>query len=504
MLFSSQTFLFVFLPLVIAATFLIGRYLSRKMALMALLVGSVVFYGWWEPRYLLLIGASIVLNFAIGLRLYASKSKALLTAGIGLNLVILGYYKYAGFFLDNLNTVFATNWDAGTIILPLAISFFTFQQVAYLVDVYQGKAEDHDFLHYCLFVTFFPQLIAGPIVHHKEMMPQFYSESVFRPQWDNIRIGALIFFIGLFKKVVIADGISVYSDAVFGADSVTPNFVEAWAAILAYTFQIYFDFSGYSEMAMGLARLFGIHLPLNFFSPYRASNIIVFWRHWHMTLSRFLRDYLYFPLGGNRKGPERRYVNLLIVMILGGLWHGAGWTFVIWGGLHGAYLIVNHGWHAVRRAVGWDRETPSWAGVWGGRLLTFLAVVVAWVYFRADSVADAHAVLGAMFGLHGIDLTVRGTVNAMAWGWLPALLMVVWFLPNTHEWLTGHHPSYEPEFQAPDSVLRHPWMWKGPVAALWRRRMAFFVPLILALGTFSLMIVLYRGANTKSFVYMVF
>ncbi|CCQ75478.1 MBOAT family protein [Magnetospira sp. QH-2] len=501
MLFSSQTFLVVFLPALVLGTILLGRLGSRKLVAWYLLLASLIFYGWWEPRYLLLIAVSIYVNFAIGKKLHAKPSKLFVGAGIVFNLAILGYFKYANFFLDNINFLAGTHWDAGTIILPLAISFFTFQQIAYLVDVYQGKAEDHDLGQYALFVTFFPQLIAGPIVHHKEMMPQFNKPEVFHLTGENLKIGLLIFSIGLYKKIVIADGISVYSDAVFAADTVSPTFLEAWAAALSYTFQIYFDFSGYSDMAVGLARIFGIRLPMNFCSPYRASSIILFWRHWHMTLSRFLRDYLYFPLGGNRHGTARRYANLITVMLLGGLWHGAGWTFIAWGALHGLYLVVNHAWNALGRTMQWT--SGGWIGRWAGRVLTFVAVVVAWVFFRADDFSDAGTILLAMSGM-GDAAPTQSMVNGAAWFWIAILLGVVWILPNTHEWFAGHNPTVEPEYGAPDSLLRHRWIWEGWSGALWRHRMLFFAPFAAILGSVGLAVAIYRGSEIVSFIYMAF
>ena len=289
--------------------------------------------------------------------------------------------------------------------LPLAISFFTFQQIAYLVDAYQDKTHEYNFSHYCLFVVFFPQLIAGPIVHHKEILPQFLSTS-WRPRLNDMAIGSTIFILGLAKKVLIADTLAIYANPVFlladaGADV---SFIQAWIGALAYSFQLYFDFSGYTDMAIGLARMFGITLPLNFNSPYKATSIIDFWRRWHMTLSRFLRDYVYIPLGGSRKGTSQRYINLMVTMLIGGLWHGAGWTFVLWGGLHGVYLVVNHGWRNIYAMLGYPlgRDRMVWGFLSG--LLTFIAVVIAWAVFRADSIEGAGTMLRAMSGIDGVAL----------------------------------------------------------------------------------------------------
>ena len=375
-----------------------------------LVLASLFFYGWWNPAYVSLIVLSLFVNFAFGRLLIRddlkpSLRKGIVTLGVGLNLALLAYYKYANFFVDNLNSLAGTSFHLDRIVLPLAISFFTFQQVAFVVDAYQGKAQEPRFLPYCLFVTFFPQLIAGPIVHHGEMMPQFLQRDRFRFHASDFAIGLSIFLMGLFKKVIIADEVAIYSSAVFnGADQgLTLTFFESWVGSISYTMQLYFDFSGYSDMAIGLGRMFGIKLPMNFNSPYKATNIIDFWRRWHMTLSRFLRDYLYIPLGGNRKGPTRRQINLILTMLLGGLWHGAGWTFIVWGGLHGLYLTINHFWRTWRqpkreqKPPGWITHTAYWA-------ITFFAVMVSWIFFRATSFDSAIAILKGMCGMNGISL----------------------------------------------------------------------------------------------------
>ena len=430
MLFNAHSFIFIFLPI----TLLIFHFLSRRgevtYALSSLIIASLVFYGWWEPSYLLLIICSIAINFGLSEALIRTPiqstlvRKTLVWVGVGLNLGALAWFKYANFLVDSGNSVLGTDIHLQRIILPLAISFFTFQQIAYLVDTYRSKTQERSFLHYALFVTFFPQLIAGPIVHHKEMLPQF-ARQLGGLKLQNLIIGGTIFFLGLFKKVIIADGVSPYSDTVFAmaANGDTLTFLESWTGALAYSIQLYFDFSGYSDMAIGLARMFGVRLPLNFNSPYKASNIIDFWRRWHMTLSRFLRDYLYFPLGGNRHGSARTYTNLMIVMLLGGLWHGAGWTFVLWGALHGFYLLVNHAWRHIkterqaalvanglvpdheRRLV--HKLLHSLSGAIGSiasHALTLVAVIVAWVIFRAESVDVAGRVLAGMAGFNGVAL----------------------------------------------------------------------------------------------------
>jgi len=467
MLFNSYIFIFLFLPATLLGFHLIGTRGHQRIAIGWLVVTSLFFYGWWNPTYLGLILVSIFFNYAFALALENKPRKIILAVGIAINLGLLGYFKYANFFVDSLNSAIGSDLVLHKIVLPLAISFFTFQQIAFLVDAHRGETREHNFLHYCLFVTFFPQLIAGPIVHHKEVLPQFARESLYRLKSDHMSIGVTIFLIGLFKKVVLADGIALHATPVFDAagSGSAITFFEAWGGALAYTFQLYFDFCGYSEMAIGSARMFGVVLPLNFFSPYKANNIIDFWRRWHITLSRFLRDYLYFPLGGNRKGPFRRYVNLAITMLLGGLWHGAAWSFVIWGGLHGLYLIVNHAWHAVKRL--WYGDTPAPTGRFGhgvGRLITFLAVVVAWVVFRSESIDGAINMYEGMLGLNGFSFPgsfaslvpalneffpnshiVANGLGTFGSSYdvasLIVLLVIVWFAPNTIELMSGHKPA---------------------------------------------------------------
>ncbi len=429
MLFNTYHFIFAFLPVTLLVFFLLGSRGQTQLAMGWLVVASLFFYGFWNPAYVVLIVLSLLVNFAFGRALIREgtppgRRKALLWLGVGLNLSLLAYYKYANFFVDNVNRLAGTSFHLETIVLPLAISFFTFQQIAFVVDAYQGKAQEPRFLPYCLFVTFFPQLIAGPIVHHGEMMPQFLEKHRFRFQSNAFAIGLTIFLLGLFKKVIIADEVAAYASAAFaGADSgLTLTFFEAWTASLSYAMQIYFDFSGYSDMAIGLGRMFGIKLPMNFNSPYKATSIVEFWRRWHMTLSRFLRDYLYIPLGGNRKGPTRQQINLLLTMLLGGLWHGAGWNFIIWGGLHGLYLIINHHWRAWRqpfreqRPVGWFFRLG-----YGG--LTFVAVMIAWSFFRATTFDGAIAILRGMFGFNGISMpdglaTALGSLATATGGWI--------------------------------------------------------------------------------------
>jgi alginate O-acetyltransferase complex protein AlgI len=413
MLFNSIEFIAVFLPVAVAGFFLLAARRANWLPMAWLVLASLVFYSWWDYRNLFVIVPSIVGNYLLGWAIgvasaagHPGRARFLTAAGVAANLAAIGYFKYFNFAATALAG--ATGLDIAThaILLPLGISFFTFQQIKFLVDRHAGVAPQPDPLGYALLVSFFPHVIAGPIVNYDDLLPQFRKPSFLRFAPDLFADGVALFLLGLAKKVVLADQFGSYAyegfSAVAQGHSVT--LFAAWGAALAYTLQLYFDFSGYSDMAIGLARMFGLHFPLNFNSPYKAQNIIEFWRRWHMTLSRFLRDYLYIPLGGNRHGPVRRHVNLLLTMLLGGLWHGAAWTFVFWGGLHGVYLVVNHAWHGLRRMVGWPAGKPSWGGLWLGRGVTLLAVIVGWVFFRADSFAAAAEMLRGMAGRNGAVL----------------------------------------------------------------------------------------------------
>jgi alginate O-acetyltransferase complex protein AlgI len=441
MLFNSFAFIAVFLPIVLFGFFAISKY-NHFYGALWIAVASLAFYGYWNPAYLPLLLASIAINFAAGRALCAelsfSRRKIVLIAAIGIDLALLGYYKYTNFFVDNLNAVAGLHWQIDQIVLPLGISFFTFTQIAFLVDTYRGEAREAKFIPYVLFVTYFPHLIAGPILHHKEMMPQFSKSSTYHFDSAKLATGLVIFVIGLFKKTCLADNIAPYVGPVFlsAANGAQPTLFDAWSGALGYAFQLYFDFSGYSDMAVGISWMLGIALPLNFNSPYKALNIIEFWRRWHMTLSRFLREYLYIALGGNRRGRFRRHTNLIITMILGGLWHGAGWTFVIWGALQGFYLMVNHAWRAT--GIG----TNSRFGALIGWLVTFVAVTIAWVFFRATSVDAAVRIIAGMVGANGCALpggifgcTAVSAQPSLVWQWCAALGFIAFVLPNTQEFV---------------------------------------------------------------------
>ncbi len=398
MLFSTYGFIFFFLPVAFVVYFFLNKKRLTTLAKAWLVFSSLFFYSWWNIAYLPLILVSMLFNYGVGGELAKGnqgKNKSfreiMLILGILSNLTLLGYFKYADFLIDNINYVSGTQIASLNLVLPLAISFFTFQQIAYLVDSYKLETYEYDFLNYTVFVTFFPQLIAGPIVHHKEMMPQFSMNRAKIINYKHILMGLFIFSIGLFKKVVIADSLAVWVSVGFDNAS-TLNFFEAWAVSLSYTFQLYFDFSGYADMAIGLALLFNIKLPINFNSPYKALSIQDFWRRWHMTLSRFLRDYIYIPLGGNRVGECRMYFNLLATFVIGGLWHGAGWTFVFWGFLHGIALVIQRVWGLLNIKI-WP---------WLSWLVTFNFVNIAWVFFRANEWSDAINILKGMFDFNSI------------------------------------------------------------------------------------------------------
>ncbi|EGU60156.1 membrane bound O-acyl transferase MBOAT family protein [Vibrio nigripulchritudo ATCC 27043] len=444
MLFNSYIFIFLFLPLVILGFYFLTFKGKEGSARLFLVSSSLFFYGWWNYMYLAVIIASLVFNFLVGVKLRNNKSRLLLTFSICVNLIALVYYKYFNFFIDSINYSFNLSFNVSQIILPLAISFFTFQQISYLVDVFKGSVRNYSLLDYSLFVTFFPQLIAGPIVHHNEIMPQFKTKASLTLVKENLAIGITIFIFGLFKKVVLADSIATYATPIFlmAEDSQNLNFYTAWFGALSYSFQLYFDFSGYSDMAIGLARMFGIILPLNFMSPYKSLSIIEFWRRWHITLSRFLRDYVYIYLGGNRHGEMRRRVNLFITMLLGGLWHGAGWTFVLWGGYHGLLLTINHLWRKTNINLSYKLMRPIYF------ILTFLCVVIGWVIFRSNDLHVAFNMYFAMFDFVNINIpdgssSVKYFVKSVlhvpdlteAILTMTVMIIVAFFLPNTIEFI---------------------------------------------------------------------
>jgi len=463
-LFNSYIFIFVFLPITLIIFFGLAKSRLIKAAQAWLILSSLFFYAYSNIYYLPLLIISILFNYQIGRLIVNVKSidqqrKVLLWVGIVVNLCLLGYYKYANFFVSSFNQTLQTNWTIPKIIWPLGISFYTFTQIAYLVDTYRGDTKNahSDFLSYSLFVSFFPNLTAGPILRHNQLVPQLHQRRTFIFTQKNLALGLTLFILGLSKKVLIADNLSSWVTPVFEHTSAV-SFIEAWVGTLSYTFQLYFDFSGYSDMAIGLGLMFNISLPINFNSPYKATSISDFWRRWHITLSNFLRDYLYIPLGGSRQGEIRRYTNLVITMLLGGLWHGAGWTFVIWGGLHGVYLSINHWWRKINIPL---PKLLAW-------VVTFLAIVISWVLFRSHSLHDATEILQTMIGMKGIilpgepegklslithlgiqlkswkDLVYLPEINnskSLALIILIALTIGVRYLPNTQQILQKFEPT---------------------------------------------------------------
>jgi alginate O-acetyltransferase complex protein AlgI len=449
MLFNSYQFLFAFLPITLIGFFALAR-INRVWAAAWLALASLVFYGYWSVKYLPLLLGSVTFNFICGRALtqqaQARRGKALLAVGIAANLLLLGFYKYANFFMSSVNDIAGFHLPVLAIVLPIGISFFTFTQIAFLVDAHRGIAREYSFTHYLLFATYFPHLIAGPILHHTEIMPQFESRMPYRFSSRSFAIGITVFTIGLAKKVLVADHFGFTASPVFDAahagDAIP--LTAAWVGVLSYSFQLYFDFSGYTDMAIGISKLFGVDLPINFYSPYKSASIIEFWQRWHMTLSRFLRDYLYIPMGGNRKGTFRRYLNLMLTMLLGGLWHGANYTFLLWGGLHGLYLAANHGFRSLRRRARNADGVPALratAAAIASRAATFLCVSVAWVFFRANDLGAASNLLRGILGLSGLTVHPRaGATQQLLVRSLPEFAAVflaggvlVWAMPNTRQ-----------------------------------------------------------------------
>jgi D-alanyl-lipoteichoic acid acyltransferase DltB (MBOAT superfamily) len=513
MLFNSYPFLLVFLPVVLAASYVAGRAGGRNALANVAGFASLVFYGWWDVRFLPLLLASIAINYAFASAFSRSGRPLLFWSAISINVAALFLFKYAIFFSNEVIGRPGFLFGLETIVLPLGISFFTFHQIAFLCDVRAGTVRVPSFRDYALFVSFFPHLIAGPILRLHEFVPQLGLQR-FRVNADNIAVGLAIFSIGLCKKTLLADRFAIMANDVFAAaergDPV--SVIAAWGGTLAFSLQIYFDFSGYSDMAIGLSRMFGIRLPENFRSPYKATSFIEFWRRWHITLSRFLRDYLYKPLGGNRSGLGRQCANLMIVMILGGIWHGAGWTFMIWGAIHGAGLTLNHLLNRARRALGWGDRVPGFAQAACGWIAVQGFVVIAWVFFRAQSVDGAMHLIAALFGLNNALLVPRellvlpglaGALGAAAvpmaeipyfHGWvelamLAAGLVVVLALPNTAQIMRRYNPVI---------LVDH-------LPALVRSRLAWRLTPFWAMATACLFVVGFLGmSRVNEFIYFQF
>ncbi|MDR2417012.1 MAG: MBOAT family protein, partial [Holosporales bacterium] len=404
MVFASFEFMWLFLPFVLVIYYALCKTRWARLPFAFLVGASLFYYAFWNYKYLAIILVSILGNFVMSAWIQHALSvrhRLILTvAGIGANVAALCYYKYTDFFLQTVNQVAGTSIPLPHIVLPIGISFFTFQQIAFLVDCYKGAVKERNFLSYCLFICFFPQLVAGPIVHHSEMMPQFSHGEARTFNGLNFYRGMTLLFWGLGKKVIIADSLAPFIKLVFDVEAMKGNIecLTAWLGSLAYTFQLYLDFSGYSDMAIGLGLLFNIRLPQNFLSPYTSLNIQDFWRRWHVTLSRWLMAYIYIPLGGNRSGLARTLVNLFLTFLIGGIWHGAGWTFVLWGVMHGSALVIHRLW---KLWIGNRKEAVSFAKarVFSCWLATFLFINTAWVMFRAKSVTCAMHMYTSMCGV---------------------------------------------------------------------------------------------------------
>lgn len=423
MLFNTREFLYVFLPLTVCVFYLLSRFRLLKLCPLSLVAASFIFYTEWKHSQVGVLIFSIAFNYTIALAMKASKEKPkpLLILGLAVNLLLLGYYKYWNFLLGNIHAVFSWEFHPAKIHLPLGISFYTFTQIAYLVDVYQKKTRPYSPADYTLFVVFFPHLIAGPIVHYSHVMPQFESLKKKLVQYDNLFKGAFYFILGLASKVLFANYLDPIANSGF-ANAATLSTLEAWKATLAYSFQIYFDFAGYSSMAIGLALLFNIRFPDNFNSPYQAVSIIDFWRRWHMTLSEFLRNYVYIPLGGNRKGAVRQHVNIFLTMLIGGVWHGASWTFVIWGFYHGVLIVANH----LLEKTGF-KLPKFWAAA-----STFMWVTLGWVFFKSGTLSQAGDMFRALFGMNA-GIAAGMAHDPAVYAMFAVIATVAFFFPNAQK-----------------------------------------------------------------------
>ncbi|XPV76195.1 MAG: MBOAT family O-acyltransferase [Desulfovibrio sp.] len=501
MLFNSLEFILYFFPAVLFLFFATAA-VSKKtqfasLPYVVLLAASTIFYSWWDYHYLWLLGGSICVNFLFGKGLLRQNTankpaRPLLITALIFNLSVLGYYKYTNFFIDNINALAGTDYHLQAIILPLGISFFTFTQIAFLVDIYRKHLTSYSFLQYASIVTFFPHLIAGPILFHHSMLPQLQKEIRFH--LAEFIGGISIFCIGLAKKMLLADTLGGYADPIFNgvAAGFTPGVAEAWRGAMCYTLQIYYDFSGYSDMAIGLALCLGLRIPLNFYSPYKAMNVPDFWRRWHASLGMFLKDYLYIPLGGNRKGFRRQCINVMIIMLVCGFWHGAGWTFIAWGVLHGLFMVTNIIWIRWRKARGIN---PS--GRWSrgcAVFVTFLCVVAGWVLFRADSLSSAMTMLGSMVGI-GKD-TLRGVSGGSSELFMVTGLLLAWIFPNAQQIFYKLRPSENVYADEKMALPFQKMLWNPEAPSL---KWAFFIGCLFAA---SLSMIL--GSESAIFLYFQF
>jgi len=517
MLFHSEIFVFYFLPITTLLLFT-SASIEDRLFIFTLIVASLVFYGWWDWELLPMLTGSICANWLAGKVLARSDTASnsaeenrsqpskrwFLAACIAANLGLLGYYKYRNFGLDIFADLTGADWSAEKLVIPLGISFWTFQQIAYLVDVFRSQKNEESFINYFAFITFFPQLIAGPICYHGELIPQLRKSKIGPEIIRNVQVGLVIFLVGIFKKIVIADYFATISDPVFAGEMTDP--ASTARGVLGFSLQIYYDFSAYSEMAMGLAYMFGIKLPINFYSPYKSVDIVEFWRCWHITLSRFLRDYLYIPLGGNRAGRLREYANLFIVMLLGGLWHGANWTFVAWGFGHGALLATTH---AARRITpsGWTKNPRTWPGYGVRRLLrlasqilTFILVTLLWVLFRSDDFGTAWKIYGQ---LGQLEASAVATSVASSDLYFILVAVCVFFLPNVVQIfsrfsisLTSPPQDLSFDRRAMPATFR--------MGSLLPHRTQIFLAALTALCIAGIVATVWEGAPQQEFIYFEF
>jgi D-alanyl-lipoteichoic acid acyltransferase DltB (MBOAT superfamily) len=471
--------LLALLPLTLLVYFGLGSRGHTRGALLSLLAAVLLFYAWGSAGYVLLLLGSLSFDYLLGRHIASAaavdkrRAKWLLALGLTVDLGLLAYFKYSGFLVENLQVLLGTQWEFTPPKPPLAISFYTLLQVAYLVDCYRTAQREHSPLRYGLFVALFPFEMAGPLGNHREMLPQLAQPDVARFRTERLTVGLMCFFRGLFKKVAVADVVGQFASPVFAAadQGVPVGLVDGWVGAIAYSLQIYYGFSGYSDMAIGLAWMFNLRLPLNFDTPYRSASIVEFWRRWYISLSRFLRDYVYVPLGGNRRGPVRRYTNLMLTMLLGGLWFGPGWNFLLWGGLHGTLLILTHGWTAVRKH--WGLSPLGQESRWTRPLAiaaTYATVVMAWVFFRADTLHGALGVLKGMLGL--APEAASGLAFSQVWqaelssylrpavkvGILLAALAVVFMSTGLHRWMGRYNPAVMSDWPQPVPAIH--WGWQ--------------------------------------------
>ena len=496
MLFNSYEFIFLFVPLTLLGFWGARRLAGLRLAIAWTVLASLAFYAWWNPLYIPLLVGSTLLNFQLGrwLATATRSRKALLVTGLVWNIGLLAYFKYYDFFVSNLNDVTGLELPLLHIAVPLAMSFFTFQKIAYLVDVYRGEVAVTRLDDFLFFVTFFPQLITGPIIHYRDIVPQVERLPPRGISFTDLSVGLTLFSIGLFKKVVLADGIGLQAGQLFRAAAAGENLdlVLAWTAALSYTFQLYFDFSAYSDMATGVARLFGIRLPQNFDSPLKSASMLELWRRWHMTLSRFLRDYIYFPLGGGRQSLARKCFNLSVTFMVSAIWHGAGWTFLVFGVYQSVVVIINVLWSEFRSRLGW-----VWQGGWwvhcSAVALTFVSWVFGMVVFRADSVATASRLWAGMLGANGAQLpqhwqptlgpfatfiqtlgiefaSAPRMLQAQHLIWIGALAAITFLLPNVYAITAKFEPVVSVDHKAMPAASGLQWrpnlLWAFVVATM--------------------------------------